>query len=179
MLTLSCDPGLTGAIALLCSTKGLLECADLPVCANGQDTGKMRQWLDAGALSDLVQDWSWRHEFAKEALLCVVERPIAMPGGGGIGKDGKKKFGIPAQTVASQFDTFGAVRMLMTIRSREPVATPNPKEWQKVFGLKGGDKEASMACAQRLYPDAPLKFKKHHNRAEAILIGHWLLKLKE
>jgi hypothetical protein len=164
MLILACDPGLTGAIALLCGTKGLLECADLPVCANGQDTGKMRQWLDAGALADLVQGWSWRHEFAKESLLCVVERPIAMPT-------------LPAQTVGGQFDCFGAVRMLMTIRSKEPVATPNPKDWQKVFGLKGGDKEASMACAKRLYPDAPLKFKKHHNRAEAILIGHWLLKI--
>ena len=95
-----------------------------------------------------------------------MERPIAMPS-------------LPAQTIAAQFDTVGAIRALCTLRfdALEFVA---PSEWKKLFGLKGG-KEAktdSRAAALRLYPNAPVTRAKDHNRAEAVLIGHWLMTRK-
>lgn len=164
MLILSCDPGLTGAIALLCSQRGLLECEDLPVCGNGQVTGKMLRWLDATALATLLADWSTRHGFSQDSVHACIERPIPMPT-------------LPAQTVASQFDTFGVIRSLVGGKVEfNAMHIINPQAWKKVFGLKS-DKDESIACALRLYPGAKpyLARKRDHNRAEAILIGHWLM----
>ena len=50
MIVISCDPGLTGAITLLCSQRGLLECEDIPTCGNGTTTGSMKRWVDTAAL---------------------------------------------------------------------------------------------------------------------------------
>ena len=165
MLIIGCDPGLTGAISLLCSSKGVLACEDLPTSTNGQTSGKMLRWVDCGALQVLLSDWSVRFEFAQESIHAVVERPIAMPT-------------LPAQTVASQFDTFGVVRALVSGRvSMQGLTVVNPRVWKGSFGLKA-DKNASIALARKLYPAAGhyLSRKKDHNRAESILIGHWLIK---
>lgn len=160
MLIISCDPGLTGALALIDSGRGLLECADVPTCSNGHDTGSMKRWVDVEGLLQLLRDWSARHSFAGEAVHGVIERPIPMPT-------------LPAQTIASQFDTFGALRAVMAPRFvGNRMHFVNPREWQKFFGLKA-DKSMSRKACEQLYPSAPVSLVKHHNRAEAILIGHW------
>lgn len=163
MLILSCDPGLTGAMSLLCSRRGLLECADLPTCSNGVVTGSMKRWLDVAGLQTLLAGWSLKHEFAQESVHVAIERPIPMPT-------------LPAQTVASQFDTFGAIRALMQcIAGLAGMHIVAPQQWKKRFGLKT-DKDASIACAKRLYPEAAkyLTRKLDHNRSESVLIGHFL-----
>ena len=165
MLILACDPGLTGAISLLCSRRGLLDCADIPTTSNGTTTGKMLRWVDVQALHDLLENWSKQFEFTMESVHAVIERPIPMPT-------------LPAQTVASQFDTFGVIRALMTGKlAPGGMTVVNPQIWKRLFGLKS-DKDASIACALRLYPRSVkyLSRKKDHNRSEAILIGHWLLR---
>lgn len=164
MLVLSCDPGLTGAISLLCSQRGLLECEDLPTSSNGQTTGKMLRWIDTEALQSLLTNWSTKHDFASQSVHAAIERPIPMPT-------------LPAQTVASQFDTFGVIRALVGGKvAFSAMHIVNPQVWKRTFGLKT-DKDESIACALRLYPRAAqlLKLKKSHNRAESILIGRWLL----
>jgi hypothetical protein len=154
------DPGLTGAISLLCTERGLLECADIPTCPNGTASGSMKRWLDAPALAALVDDWAWRHDFARDAVAGVVERPIPMPT-------------LPAQTIASQFDTFGAIRAILARRAA--VHFVNPREWKKSFKL-GNDKDIARAVCRDQHPTAPVTLVKHHNRAESILIAHhWLL----
>lgn len=162
MLILSCDPGLTGAITLLCSQRGLLECEDIPTCGNGQVTGKMLRWVDTDALQAILSHWSTRHDFAGQSVQACIERPIPMPT-------------LPAQTVASQFDTFGVIRALVGGKVAQSAMTiVNPQVWKKPFGI-GADKNASRACCLRLYPNAPVKLVKHHNRSDAILIGHFLM----
>ncbi len=161
MLVIGCDPGLTGAISLIGHGR-LLECADLPTCGNGTASGSMKSWIDVPLLWNLLADWSARYDFARESVLGVIERPIPMPS-------------LPAQTIASQFDTFGAVRAVMTGRLREPVVAVNPTVWKKVFGLHT-DKDGSRDVALRLYPSAPVGRVKDHNRAESILIAHWLMR---
>ena len=79
MLIIGVDPGLTGAISLLCSERGLLECEDLPTCTNGQTTGKMLRWIDVAALQGMLWDWSVRHGFAEHSVHACIERPIPMP----------------------------------------------------------------------------------------------------
>jgi crossover junction endodeoxyribonuclease RuvC len=48
-----------------------------------------------------------------------------------------------------------------------------PTAWKKTQGLVGKDKEASRALATDLFPKCGphLRFKKDHNRAEALLIA--------
>lgn len=160
MIALGIDPGLTGAIAAVCSQRGLLDCADLPTCGNGSDTGKVRSWLDVAVMRALLRDWSARYGFASESVRAFLERPIPMPS-------------MPTQTLASQFDTFGALRTLLSERAEVDVIAP--KAWKGLFGLKA-DKDASRACCLRLYPSAPVARVKDHNRAEAVLIAHWGLR---
>ncbi len=54
-----------------------------------------------------------------------------------------------------------------------PMALVHPVSWKRHFGLKGPNKEQSRQLAMKLLPDcsAALKFKKSHNRAEAILLA--------
>jgi len=166
MLVIGVDPGLTGAMSLLDSQRGLLECEDLPTCGNGLETGKMLRWVDAAALQAILQQWSAKHDFARESVHAVIERPIPMPT-------------LPAQTVASQFDTFGVIRALVTGKvAPDAMTVINPQVWKKMYGLKGGkeEKELSRACCLRLYPGAPVHRVKDHNRAEAVLLAHWLLR---
>jgi hypothetical protein len=160
MLVIGVDPGLTGALCLLDSQRGLLECEDIPVIANGQDSGSMKRWVDADLLEILLRDWSAAHDFARNSLHAAIERPIPMPT-------------LPAQTIASQFDTFGVLRSML--RQHAAMCYVNPREWKKFFGLKT-DKNAARECCLRLYPSAPVKRVKDHNRAESVLIGHWLLR---
>lgn len=165
MLIISCDPGLTGAITLLCSERGLLECEDIPTCDNGQTSGSMKRWVDTEALQEMLRGWSSDWRFTEHSVQACIERPIPMPT-------------LPAQTVASQFDTFGVIRALVTSKVALGAMTiVNPQVWKRTFGLKS-DKDASIACALRLYPSAAkfLARKKDHNRAESVLIGHWLMR---
>lgn len=53
---------------------------------------------------------------------------------------------------------------------RAPIELVAPGTWKKALGLSS-DKAASLHKARLLYPDAPLGFKKDHNRGEAILLA--------
>lgn len=158
MLIIGVDPGLTGALSLICTRRGLLECEDIPTESNGTVSGSMKKWVDVKSLHLIICEWSGRYAMAAESVHAFIERPVAMPN-------------LPAQTIASQFDTFGVVRTLIGMRA--DVLTPvAPRDWKSFFGLST-EKDASRAVALALYPTAPIALKKHHNRAEAILIGHF------
>lgn len=162
MLILGCDPGLTGAITLLraAGDRVLLECADIPVCENGISTGSMKRWVNVEGLNALLDVWAHRHDFAREHVTAVIERPIPMPS-------------LPAQTIASQFDTFGVLRAVLGMAADE-IAVVNPKEWKAIYGF-GNDKAEARRCAQSLYPHAEHYFRRvaDHNRAESCLVGHF------
>jgi hypothetical protein len=49
-----------------------------------------------------------------------------------------------------------------------------PHVWKRSLGL-GSDKEASRLRAMQLFPAADLRLRKHHGRAEALLLAHWAL----
>lgn len=168
MIALGIDPGLTGAMALICNKRGLLAVADLPTCSNGLVSGFMKRCIDAEEFDRQLMEWRITHDLAREHVTACIERPIAMPS--------HSKIRIPAQTTASQFDTLGVIRALCSLRFNE-VVYASPSEWKKLFGLKGGKgaKTDSREAALRLYPSAPVDRVKDHNRAEAVLIGHWLM----
>lgn len=160
MIILGIDPGLTGAISALCTSRGLLDVSDLPTCSNGLESGKMLRWLDARKLSDILAHWAERFEFGQESVQAVIERPIAMP---------RQQI----QTAASNFDTLGVLRAVMELRGYRP-AFINPRDWKGLFGL-AGDKADARKAALTLYPNAPVTRAKDHNRAESILIArYWM-----
>ena len=86
---------------------------------------------------------------------------------------------MPKQGVASSF-TFGqAYGTAIGVVSGYglPLAFVTPQRWKSHFRLVGKDKSASIERALDLYPEAEshLKLKKHHGRADAILIARYFL----
>jgi len=56
---------------------------------------------------------------------------------------------------------------------RSPVHYVTPQKWKKHFKLSQ-DKYASLELAKEKWPNAPIKLKKHHNMAEALLLAEYL-----
>lgn len=161
MIVLGIDPGLTGAAVLTVDGR-VVECAELPTCERPAGGGKVTRWLDARALTDLLREWSARHDFLNHAVAVVIEQPRPMPS-------------MPSTTSASLFDTVGAIRGVIAARNWGTVLHADPQGWKRVFGLKAGDKNAARECARRIFPSAAALFAraKDHNRAEAALLAHW------
>ena len=55
-----------------------------------------------------------------------------------------------------------------------PYTEVHPVTWKsKIMAGMGKEKDASIARAKQLYPTADLSLKKHHGRADALLIAHF------
>jgi len=84
----------------------------------------------------------------------------------------------PGQGVSSMFAfgrNLGAWEGLLAAL-RIPYVMPTPQQWQKglVMPSDGADpKERALAVARRLFPAANLTLKKHHGRADALLLAWW------
>jgi hypothetical protein len=164
MLIIGIDPGLSGAMSVLDFDNGFLEGHDLPVESNGLSTGPLKRWIDVRKLKAILKDVGQRYEFAKHAAQFVIERPMPMPG----------------QTVHTAFssgDTFGALRAICETSNNwvAEVVFVAPATWKRDMGLST-DKGTSIARALDLYPNAApwMTLKKHHDRAESILLAHWM-----
>jgi hypothetical protein len=88
----------------------------------------------------------------------------------------EKVHSMPKQGVASSFN-FGMGFGLwqgVVVGLNLPMEMVTPQRWQKemLAGMQGG-KEASIIRAQELFPDAELHLKKHHGRADALLIAEY------
>ena len=82
---------------------------------------------------------------------------------------------MPKQGVASTFafgENFGWWKGILQAFGI-PFKTIRPQDWQKGLVPKRGTltDKPSLSVARQLYPEAPLNLKKHHNRADAILIA--------
>lgn len=91
--------------------------------------------------------------------MAVIEKVGAMPGQG-------------VSSVFSLGDSYGAARSVLTTAGFETHYV-SPVTWKKYFKLSS-DKELSRALAVKLWPEAPLRLKKHDGRAEALLMARWL-----
>jgi hypothetical protein len=112
--------------------------------------------LDPAALARLLRAYAPRR--------AVIELVHAMPGQG---VTSMFKFGRSYGTVLG---VLGALS-IPTIRVR-------PQTWKHHFGLLRQPKDASRALALRLYPDLEgLNLKKHHGRADALLLARFLLEV--
>lgn len=141
---LGIDPGATGAAALIDLDGNFVEVIDL-------DSDPA---VTTSRLCTLVSGNGFRKE-----TFAMVERAQAMPKQGvsstfkyGVG------FGVILGTLHAMTISHDFVR---------------PARWKAAIGLSGKDKDPSLSLARRLFPAAELGLKKHHNRAEALLIAEY------
>ena len=62
----------------------------------------------------------------------------------------------------------------------EDVIMVRPQAWQKFHGIKKADKDLSLRIARDMFPEQRklLTLKKHHNRAESLLIAEYIRSAK-
>jgi len=143
------DPGVSGAIAILAPDG--VTFFDMPVLEV-----KKKQTLDYAGLAGILRPFSGCGAFV------AVELVGSMPG----------------QGVSSTFAfgrSYGAV--LATLATLEiPYELVTPPVWKRAFRLVGCEKDESRAAALRLFPQcaSDLRLKKHHGRADALLMAEYL-----
>lgn len=142
------DPGISGAIAMLIDNE-LMIVSDMPVLKPGKKT-----IIDARELASLLDS-----DYDGNPVHVVIENVASRPN----------------QGVSSMFSLGHSAGMIEGVVAAlgYPYSMIAPAKWKRKAGLLGKDKEASRALAKRLYPDADLRYKKHHGRAEAILIARY------
>lgn len=159
-LSIGVDPGIQGAIALVSSSAGLLEHANLPTRPSGASPkAAIQRKLDARALYQMVDVWSRRHRFAYEHVRVVIER---------MGSFGPKDKTPPGSLLSMGFSA-GLCEGVLSPHASEPVLTVPPRTWKARFGLTN-DKTESAIFARRLFPTIG---RIRHDQAEAILLAAW------
>lgn len=153
MYTIGIDPGITGAVAILKDGKyhALL---DMPTFAKG-GSGKVKTEVSPTAIKHFIREETDSSSYCK----AIIERVNSMPGQG-------------SATVFSLGDSFGAARAVLACMDI-PYMDVTPQVWKKYYGLTS-DKELSRALASKLFPEAELHLKKHHDRSEALLMANYL-----
>jgi hypothetical protein len=152
------DPGVTGALAIFEIESGkLIDVLDLPIMRDGT-----LAWIDTQTLLGQMLEVQ-----AGRLVHAITERVHAMPKNG-------------SQGAFSQGLTLGSILATLSAAGAS-IELASPSKWKREAGLMtvgrklsdGERKEVSRSKARMLYPSADLQLKKHHNRAEAILLGHW------
>jgi Holliday junction resolvasome RuvABC endonuclease subunit len=138
------DPGLDGAWAAITYYGIFMEAGELP---------RFSSMLDGVALRRLIDKFKPRQG--------VIERVHSMP----------------KQGVASAF-TFGCaygISVGVMAGAMMPTAYVTPQKWKSHFRLIGAEKDGSVQRAVQLFPEAGtfLTLKKHHGRADAILLARY------
>jgi crossover junction endodeoxyribonuclease RuvC len=144
-LFMGIDPGLSGAWALIDS--------------NGR-------YVSAGDMHNEDGRVLTRHVWA-EMVMAVNTNTVRVAI--------ERVHSMPKQGVATTF-AFGAAygcALALGNMFDEPAALITPNQWKKFYGLDS-DKNKSSQLARDMWPDAPIKLKKHNGRAEALLIANYL-----
>ncbi|MBC7619085.1 MAG: hypothetical protein H7293_08880 [Candidatus Saccharibacteria bacterium] len=162
------DPGLSGACAVL-DHNGLRAVFDLPTMPipGIGPTAMVKTKIDAKVLCSLLRE----HIPAGESVRAVIEA---------VGVMGGKNNSI--QTQGSLLRSLGAIEAVIEC-CRIPLEYAHPQTWKRSFGLIGSKetptqrKAKSLKCARDLFPKCTeFSRAKDHNRCEAALLGHWLLR---
>lgn len=131
-----------------------LDLMDMPTIAKG-GSGKVKYEVSPVAITQFLR----AKVPADSGAAAIIERVNSMPGQG-------------AATVFSLGDSFGCARAVLACFGLS-YHDVTPQVWKKHFGLST-DKEQSRAMASKLFPEAELHLKKHHDRAEALLMARYL-----
>lgn len=154
------DPGLMGAAACIDSDGRVIRLADTPVLTINKNSS-VRHEPDRNAMAQIIKDMI---VVARGNVHVAIERVHSMPD----------------QGAASGF-SFGmgyGIWLGILAAFALPTDLIPPQRWKKVMmdGM-GKEKDASRIRAKELFPDADLALKKHHGRADALLIAEYRRRL--
>jgi hypothetical protein len=154
MYIIGVDPGLTGAIAVLAPEGTLEGVDDTPTLTLKVQRG-MRQVYDVPGMAALLRP------YAGHQCQVYIEESQPMPG----------------QGTRSTFSTgYGYGLWIGLLTTLQLSYTPiRPGIWKHTLAL-GKDKETARLRAMQLYPGADLRLKKHHGRAETLLLASYGLR---
>lgn len=158
MIFIGVDPGLTGAIAAVHDSGKVIGVWDSPVLTIEKKTG-VRHELNRVEMASLVREILHSRDELGEPFACV-ERVNAMPD----------------QGVTSSF-SFGMgygiwLGILTTLHV--PIDLVHPTRWKKkMLDGMNKSKDADRMRAIDLWPDVDFSLKKHHGRADALLIAEY------
>lgn len=149
------DPGLSGAFCFVRSGV-IVELGDMPTLPDGSN----RQ-IDIPALCRRIDKWAPTH-----AIIENVQPMPSIPGVNGVRR------GMGAASSFRFGFAVGQARALLACYGME-VRLVHPQSWKRWAGLKGPDKEQSRQKALAMLPSAAhwMTLKKHHGRAEALLLA--------
>jgi crossover junction endodeoxyribonuclease RuvC len=148
--TLSIDPGLSNGLAFLDQHADLLFATEIVPIGEGA-----RKRLPLASLVELIEQYG--------IARAVVEDVAAMPG----------------QGITSAFRFGRATGSFEGVLSALKIPTTfiRPAIWKKPLGIAGASKEGARCLALQRWPEAAHFFplKRHHNRAEAALLGAFFI----
>lgn len=151
------DPGATGAVAILIESRAFV--ADIPTLKVKKSDGKNKTEMNLPAVVAAVREF----RDVRSRLKFAVEQAQA----GGAGQGGGNL--MTSFRVGTFFGSWLGILSAMGI----PYARVQPSAWKRKMGLNGKDKESSRLLALELFPGADLTLKRHHDRAEALLIAEY------
>lgn len=171
MLSIGIDPGLDGALAILDTETRMVKFYDTPT-VQVRSGKKLKKQMDGAAITLLLNSIA-----VGKDVLVTIEKVNAMPGW----KDDPDHPGQRIQTpmgVTSAFNFgFGyGVWIGLLTALMIPFQQVHPLTWKRAIMFDSGkEKDASRVKAIQLFPStAPdLNLKKHHNRADALLLAAW------
>jgi crossover junction endodeoxyribonuclease RuvC len=167
MIHVGIDPGVTGAIAVLDTETRQVQFFDTPT-VQVKSGKKFKNILDTGAIVLMLQNLS-----AGRGVFVTIEKVNAMPGRPGANGEGPRSMGA---TSAFNFGMgfgiwLGSIAALLL-----PCQQVHPLTWKKLLMADmGKEKDASRVKAMQLYPATAkdLNLKKHHGRADALLLAEF------
>lgn len=152
MMHFGIDLGRTGAVGILFEDGSFVDVVDLPIEIYQNTTkGKERWRLDVERFMNIAA------RMLKPDKV-MIEDVWANASNGSLAGFGLGRI-------------LGGVDAVLWTQLREPSYVA-PSKWKKVLGL-GKVKGEALALARTLFPEAPLKYQYHHNRAEALLIAYY------
>ena len=152
------DPGITGAVGIIDSDGVFLGVHDTPVIAVPKFTKrKARHEYNLPAMARLLEPYA-----NLAGTLIIIEEAQAMPGQGA----------VSTWSTGYGYGVWIGLIGALGLRHERIRAA----KWKRAMGLSS-DKEASRLLASQLFPSADLSLKRHHGRAEALLIARYGLSL--
>ena len=161
MIHVGIDPGVTGAVCVLDEATQEVKFYDTPTL-NVKVGKNFKNVLDAYEMSRILKDVT-----AGQTVMVTIEKVQAMPGGG------ERSMGA---TSAFSFGMGFGLWLGILAALEIPHQQVHPATWKsRVMSGMGKEKDASRQVAMQHYPRAAkdLNLKKHHGRADALLIARY------
>jgi len=162
MIYLGIDPGLSGAVASI-GDAGELHIVDTPILKVGK-----KNEMDTKAASEILRGMrvtggnkSWSAPGTSSQVICAIERVHAFRG------QGVTSVWTFAQNFGEWLGILGCLRI--------PHELVTPQAWKRVM-MNGmpKEKDASIQRVHQLFPEADVTLKKHHGRADALLLAEYI-----